>query len=75
MDSNDTGRFKEITFVEPIEQLLHLAAMRLQEDNKKTPESVHTLYDLARETGFMSSDFPLSTALQLYPLDVFSSFE
>lgn len=69
------GRFKEITFVEPIEQLLHLASQRLQED--KTIDSfsnIEALYELARNTRYVSSDFPLSTALQLYPLDLFSAY-
>ena len=69
------GRFKEITFVEPIEQLLHLAAKRLQGDNPiDTPSLAMSLYELARKTGFVSNDFPIETALQLYPLDLFSAY-
>ena len=51
------GRFKEITFVEPVEQLLYT-----------------TLYELAKETRYVSKDFPLNTAVQLYPLDLFSAY-
>lgn len=69
------GRFKEITFVEPIEQLLHLAAKRLQGDNSiNIPSSVISLYELAKKTGFVSNDFPIETAWQLYPLDLFSAY-
>ena len=69
------GRFKEITFVEPIEQLLHLAAKQLQENKQMTtPSSAIALYNLARKIGYISSDFPVETALQLFPLDLFSAY-
>ena len=69
------GRFKEITFVEPIEQLLHLAAKRLQGDNSiNAPSLAKSLYELAKKTGYVSNDFPVETALQLYPLDLFSAY-
>lgn len=69
------GRLKEITFVEPIEQLLHLAAKRLQGGSSKSnPSLAKSLCELAKETGFVSNDFPVETALQLYPLDLFSAY-
>lgn len=69
------GRFKEITFVEPIEQLLHLASQRLQEEKAiDSFDNTEALYKLARKTRYVSSDFPMSTALQLYPLDLFSAY-
>ncbi len=69
------GRFKEITFVEPIEQLLHLASKQIHEERKNiTPKNAETLYRLAKETHFISMDFPLETAIQLYPLDAFSAY-
>lgn len=69
------GRFKEITFVEPIEQLLHLAAKQLQEDRQiKVPASATALCNLAKKTGYISDDFPVDTALQLFPLDMFSAY-
>ena len=69
------GRFKEITFVEPIEQLLHLAAKRLQGGNSiDNPSLAKSLCELAKGTGFVSNDFPVETALQLYPLDLFSAY-
>ena len=69
------GRFKEITFVEPIEQLLHLAAKRLQGNNSiDTPSVAISLYELAKKTGYVSNDFPVETALQLYPLDLYSAY-
>ena len=69
------GRFKEITFVEPIEQLLHLASKQLQGEKQiKTTDNAISLYKLAKEIGFVSKDFPVETALQLYPLDLFSAY-
>lgn len=69
------GRFKEITFVEPIEQLLHLASQRLQEEKTiVSSDNIKALFELARNTRYVSADFPLSTALQLYPLDLFSAY-
>ena len=69
------GRFKEITFVEPIEQLLHLAAQQLQDkENVQIGNDVRDLYSLAKETGYIAKDFSEETAMQLYPLDLFSAY-
>lgn len=69
------GRFMEVTFVEPIEQLLHLASIQLQEKSRLAAcTNAKNLYRLAVETGFVSKDFEESTALQLYPLDLFSAY-
>lgn len=69
------GRFKEITFVEPIEQLLYLAAKQMQGNNyNEVPACAISLYELAKSTGYVSSDFLVDTAMQLYPLDLFSAY-
>ena len=69
------GRFKEITFVEPVEQLLYLASAQLQANNDTKPvDNITHLYELAKETRYVSKDFPLETAVQLYPLDLFSAY-
>lgn len=69
------GRFKEITFVEPIEQLLHLASKQLQSDKQMmVADNAILLYELAKNVGFISKDFAIDAALQLYPLDVFSAY-
>lgn len=69
------GRFKEVTFVEPIEQLLHLASIQLQEQHThKDVDGIVKLANLAKETRFVSKDFSLDTAAQLYPLDLFSAY-
>lgn len=69
------GRFKEITFVEPVEQLLYLASKQLYgEAHKRVGNNVDELYKLAMETKFVSNAFSVETARQLYPLDSFSAF-
>ena len=69
------GRFKEITFVEPVEQLLYLASAQLKEEGIVSDEkSIEPLYELAKETRYVSKDFPLQTAKQLFPLDLFSAY-
>lgn len=69
------GRFKEITFVEPVEQLLHLASAQLKEERKAyNAENIDPLFELAKSTRYVSNDFPLETAKQLYPLDLFSAY-
>lgn len=69
------GRFKEITFVEPVEQLLYLASAQLQKERTiSDSENAKSLFELAKETRYVSKDFPLGTAVQLYPLDLFSAY-
>ncbi len=69
------GRFKEITFVEPVEQLLYLASTLLQTEKELKPiNNITKLYELAKDTHYVSKDFPLDTAVQLYPLDLFSAY-
>lgn len=69
------GRFKEITFVEPIEQILFLASQQLHDKSSVAKcDNIKQLYRLALETRFVSKAFSCETALQLYPLDPFSAF-
>lgn len=69
------GRFKEIAFVEPIEQLLYLASTQLHEKkNIYNSDNVKPLLDLAKETRYVSKDFLLGTAIQLFPLDIFAAY-
>lgn len=72
------GRFKEVVFVEPVEQILMLAARHNQGRQRILTEAgeanLHTLYQLAIKTKFVSADFSFETAKSLYPLDPFSAF-
>jgi len=67
------GRFKELVFNEPVEQLLFLAASRL--DKQKSIDSVGfvKLYNAAIETKFSSSSITYETASKLFPLDLFAA--
>jgi hypothetical protein len=69
------GRFKEIVFSEPVEQLLHLAAAQIEKSNKKiiSEKSFDTLFNLAKQTRFINNDLDISVAKKLYPLDIFSA--
>jgi len=65
------GRFKEVVFNEPVEQLLYLAALRLEkESNQNINTSFKNIYDLAIESKFVSSSIPYDVAEKLYPLDL-----
>lgn len=71
------GRFKEVVFIEPVEQILMLAAKQSKGQNCNiTPveENLKTLYQLAIDTKFVTTDFTFETAKSLYPLDPFSSY-
>lgn len=69
------GRFMEITFVEPVEQLLYLASKQLLHKYENTDiANAKRLYCLAQETRLLSNAFSEQTALQLYPLDAFSAY-
>ncbi len=70
------GRFQEIVFAEPVEQLLSLTARRL--DNRKplsdlAGESLHLLYDLGQRSRIVSGNLDYDTAVRLYPLDPISA--
>ena len=69
------GRFREIVFSEPVEQLLHLAATQIESSNKKivSEENFDALFQLAQTTKFINSDLDINIAQKLYPLDIFSA--
>jgi hypothetical protein len=68
------GRFKEIVFNEPVEQLLHLVASRMDENvRSKANEGFRELYDIALRSKFASETLNYDTAKRLYPLDLFAA--
>jgi DNA replication protein DnaC len=69
------GRFKEIVFSEPVEQLLHLAATQIEKSSKKiiSEKNFETLFNLAKQTKFINNDLDISVAEKLYPIDIFSA--
>lgn len=71
------GRFKEIVFVEPIEQLLQLTANRIENrvatPTEKASKNLSDLFELAHKYNVVSPDLDLESASKLYPLDPISS--
>jgi hypothetical protein len=71
------GRFREITFNEPVEQLLFLAAEHIRTNviNAKTDKSYVECLKLALSTKAFnfSKDFANEIAEKLYPLDLLSA--
>lgn len=69
------GRFQEIVFNEPVEQLIFLAAKHLARAHKPMlNKGFRTIYDLAQNTKFASSSIGyIDTAVRLYPLDLFAA--
>lgn len=70
------GRFQELVFVEPVEQLLYLAATQ-KEINKiadSNHEAIESLSILAKKTKFVSQGFSDETAQALAPLEPFAAY-
>ena len=70
------GRFKEIVFVEPVEQLLSLTANRLSTHgplSEKEKQSLKHLYYLGVRCMIVSRNLDYKTAELLYPLDPISA--
>jgi ribosomal protein S15P/S13E len=71
------GRFREITFNEPVEQLLYLAAEHVAEnfENKSSKVAVEKCLKLAAATKAFNfnKDFLNEIATKLFPLDIISA--
>ena len=73
------GRFKEVVFVEPVEQLLSLTALPTQLNKtftaatKTAKENIKELYLLAKQYKITTPEFEFETASKFYPLDPISS--
>lgn len=66
------GRFQDIVFAEPVEQLLFLTAAQLDSSlHLQTPEkhAFSEIYHLGLRSKILSKSFQLTTAEMLYPLD------
>ena len=75
------GRFKEIVFNEPVEQLLFIASNFLKGNNAssstiKKLKNQKQLYSLAFDTGFINHTNALTKELadNIYPMDLFSAY-
>lgn len=69
------GRFKELVFSEPVEQLLYLAAEQISREDKALvdPEAFSELFLLSQETKIIYEGFKIETAKKLYPIDMFAA--
>lgn len=70
------GRFQEVVFAEPVEQLLFLAAEQISKESKNIQhrkESI-AIHELASKCKFITDTFDKNTAINLFPLDAFSAF-
>ena len=68
------GRFQEIVFNEPIEQLLYLASKRIERTKRDiVNQHFKQIYNLAIASKFASSSIAYDTAVSLYPLDIFAA--
>jgi len=70
------GRFKDLTFNEPIEQLLLLAANRISSDSIVKSKNATKVADLQKKFHLVhaNSDFVAEVAEKLWPLDVLSAY-
>ena len=70
------GRFQEVVFAEPIEQLLFLAAEHISTEYryKVTDVNFHKIYRLAVDSKFISADFSFNASCNLYPMDAFAAY-
>ncbi len=70
------GRFKELTFNEPVEQLLHLASdFIVEETSQKTKKADSVLLDTFQSAGIFRFQKELTEdfAQRIYPFDVLSA--
>lgn len=70
------GRFKEVVFAEPVEQLLFLAAEHISSAKKPygATNNLHSIHKMAKNKKFISKGFDFNTAKKLYPLDTFAAY-
>jgi dsDNA-binding SOS-regulon protein len=69
------GRFREITFNEPVDQLLYLASKRLKSSSNINNKDLDYLNDLMIKSKCfqINSQFLVEISVNLFPLDIFSA--
>jgi len=69
------GRFTEITFNEPVEQLLYLAAQKLDGDRANMPDKFNELFECIKNSkAFPLKDYlDIHSAKKLFPFDILSA--
>ena len=66
------GRFKELVFSEPVEQLLFLAAESLTQSKTMSDDAKENfleIFSLAKKNKIVSESLTVKTSMMLYPLD------
>ena len=68
------GRFREITFNEPVEQLLFLAAEHLKQNNtdRKTESEIKSALNIAKKSRAfnLNADYATEVSAKLFPLEL-----
>lgn len=64
------GRFHEVVFAEPVEQLLYMAAKTERHGTENRSDGI---YNIARASKFITPSLSFETVRRLYPLDAFSA--
>lgn len=70
------GRFQEIVFAEPVEQLLYLTIQHSTTRrilSKEEKNNYYSLYELGKNSKVLSKNFEIATAELLFPLDPISA--
>ncbi len=67
------GRFHDIVFYEPVEQLLYLASVQLGAKQKNLSKGLREICKIAATTRFISSELRPEVVDSLRPLDPFSA--
>lgn len=67
------GRFHDIVFYEPVEQLLYLASVQLGAKRKNLSKALKEICKIATETRFISSELSPEVIDSLSPLEPFSA--
>lgn len=68
------GRFHEIVFVEPVEQIIFLAAKQYKSHSIVNECKLRAIQELAIKTHFVSDSYSYEAARDLWPLDPFSAY-
>ena len=67
------GRFQEVVFAEPVEQLLYMAAEVLRNNTDILSIQTHSIYEIALQCKFIAPTLKEGTMQKLFPLDTFSA--
>ena len=67
------GRFQEVVFAEPVEQLLYMAAESIEPHPVPKESQAKALFEMAKDCHFVSPTLTEEAIDKLYPLDAFSA--